>query len=151
MRHHFPTSATMLHGIAPNLTAVALLVHAVLGCCWHHAHCCPHSLSCATDANLSGDGAAFEQGEHDCCCSRALAADDHHGGDGCQGVPCRFVSVPSQTAPIAPPAKGHDVAASVTAVAAGEPAGALWGDNLLGATGPCPPLRIHLLHQVLLI
>ncbi len=42
----------MIHGIFTHLTAVTVLAHALLGCCWHHAH---DGECCATEPSDSAE------------------------------------------------------------------------------------------------
>lgn len=134
-----------------SLTALSLLAHSVLGCCWHHAHACddmgcPHATEdlggghCHTDLSQA-DG----HGDQDACVL------GHSGHDDCRGARCVFVSV-QRMAPIS---------------WLGQPLGQAWlADSAIAVAGTmvrCSgrhgpdasdgllPLRIHLLYQVLLI
>ncbi|MDA1163743.1 MAG: hypothetical protein O3B13_11630 [Planctomycetota bacterium] len=61
------------------LTISAMLLHSILGCCWHHAHACEHGVSV-------GD-CAVEHDEHHSVVPEA-AHDEHEAGDhqNCSGV-----------------------------------------------------------------
>ena len=119
-------------------TTVALAVHSLLGCCWHH--------DCAMVASGPPAAAACEA-EHDCGDCR------HHGqphlpASPCQGETCVYV----QAAPQSPPT----LDAAVTAWHLPPPSRLACDDVLAAALcddydGPPTPLRLHLLHQVLLI
>jgi hypothetical protein len=50
-----------------NLTAVSVLIHAMLGCCWHHGHSCAtaDSTACAHDEHEHSELAHGCTAEHD--------------------------------------------------------------------------------------
>jgi hypothetical protein len=128
------------------LLAIALLIHAAYGCCWHHAHGeapCDHTIVAAI-------------APADCCEQPVTPVDGnqpHSPGDhqrDCQGV-CTYL--PTQKTQLDFPT----VFASIDLVAtpAGNDDGELFA---LGVSGVVhhprsfePPLRLHLLHQQLLI
>ena len=139
----------MAHRLICNLTSVALLAHVLLGCCWHHGHRCSHQSAAAAEVASAHDRccAQPQEGTH----SQGSVGDCGHGDNGCQGVRCVFVSdAPGAAAAV--PAWQHRDALPLGPLAVDtSPAGSpLCGEASLAA-GCCRPLRIHLLHQVLLI
>ena len=121
-------------------TAALLAIHTVFGCCWHHAHQCQ-------------DGRAVACSEEAPCCH-------HHGSDSkqqeqprkckveCEGT-CTYVA-PQKVRIAAPQAVGFDVLAVPQSLSDhGLQAAVFWGP---GRSPPdwAPPLRTHLVHQVLL-
>jgi hypothetical protein len=80
-----------MHSIASSITAVALLAHAILGCCSHHAHVAE------IDARATVGSAAVECcHEHSCdehAGANALSApsdSDHQHHKPCDEVDCSF-------------------------------------------------------------
>jgi hypothetical protein len=132
-----------MHAFLSSFTAALLFIHAVFGCCWHHAHGGNHGQRAALSESAT-------------CCP-------HHSHDGCSNdeCPCQCESdcegicsyTPAQKIVIeAPQASApHYVLSAV----------AFTGCDLRFAAGPielggklcepAPPLRAHLLNQVFLI
>jgi hypothetical protein len=129
-----------------SFTAGLVCLHALLGCCWLHAQRCA---LCPAEA--------CQVAEHDGCCShdRSERPGGHESDDPCQcRIECQGVCV------YLPPEKAQIDCSDLTisfAICAtpawldgshmdglpGRPRGG-WADSV-------PPLRLHLLHQVLLI
>jgi len=129
-----------MQAFVASLTAAMLLLHAVLGCCWHHAHRCEHRLASAQPADCchhlpqDGDGQP-ENNPHSC------------PGE-CEGS-CVYV-VPGKVQIEAPQWTSIDFLA-VLPLLADEPweAATSW-EAACSVPDFAPPLRRHLLHQVLL-
>ena len=95
------------HALMPQITTTILLLHLVLGCCWHHAHgcetnCCDapaaSAAACACDAH--GDGhAAGHDGRCGPDCGRAAHEQDRGESHHCDGARCGFVRAEPPTAP----------------------------------------------------
>ena len=132
-----------------NLTVVAVIMHALLGCCWHHAHDCAR----ACPGTLSA--------EHEHASGQAVVCDgDHQPGHSdhgrshsckCDGVRCALVASPPSKAPSvgAPWYRGAGPAAILPAAGLSPQRGTL---ARVDDGGPRPPsVRPHLLHQVLLL
>jgi hypothetical protein len=136
----------IMHIFLSGLLALALVVHALFGCCWHHAHSdspCDHVIAAAV-------------APADCCEHPGTPVDGNppnspgnHQRD-CQGV-CTYL--PAQKTQLDLPT----VFASIDLVAT--PTGSYGGQDFApGVTGVAhhppsfePPLRLHLLHRQLLI
>jgi len=139
----------MAHTLICNLTSAALLAHVLLGCCWHHGHQCSHQLAAAAEVEVA----------HDRCCaqpqesthSQAPVGDCGHGDDGCQGARCVFMSAAPGAAAAVPALQHRDALLVGPAAADTSAAGSLLCGEASLAAGCSCPLRIHLLHQVLLI
>ncbi len=130
-----------------NLTAVMLFAHAVLGCCSHHLHACGESHG----------SVGFMDSKHDCpdACSDHSGSSpersghEHQGQDDCQGATCHF-GRPANEREV----KSCHVFCQPAAVPPSEFMPASAGPQLnrdCGATGVLPPVRLHLVYQVLLI
>jgi len=132
-----------MHAFLSSSMAVVLLIHAAFGCCWHHAHyCVPHQASIAVAEPTGccqhrhhGDS---EQREQPCGCKVE-----------CHGT-CAYV-LPQKVKIDAPQAVAFiDLVATLPLLADAQTLSASWcsiGDGPLAAA---PPLRLHLLHQLLL-
>jgi hypothetical protein len=133
-----------------NLTVAALLLHATLGCCWHHAHECQHALTAAGRAELAADchgGGAC--GEH--ARPTEPAGKDRHGDDGCQIAPCAFVATQSGSTPLELLVQHLDTAAVAATDAAGHSEDCCGRELPSLSAGDCLAVRLHLLNRVLLI
>jgi hypothetical protein len=139
-----------MHRFLSNVTATLLALHTVLGCCWHHAHAC----ACERD-NVILAHRVTNIGSLDRCESHHADMHDdgcapchgHHGRHECQGNTCVFLgSVKSRPAnsPIQP------VLLPLASVAPGDLTSpqSPW---FLPAIASLSPLRLHLLHRVLLL
>ena len=129
------------------LTAVMLLAHAALGCCAHHEHACG-----AVHGSVAVGGAQHH-GSSSCCTHSAgnggQTGHEHHGQDQCEGFPCDFVRPPTDRY-----SESRDLSCPPVALSSSCVVPALIGgqrEQNLGWTGILPPLRRHLVHQVLLI
>ena len=133
-----------LRGFLPYLTAAMLAAHALLGCCWHHAHACGQThdpLALAGwqhNAEAHGDGATG-------CSDRSS-----HERDDCRAPRCDFVV----SARVNPPALSPAPSLSAVPTVPGADQASL-GNSLeqpFGTAGVrLPPVRLHLANQVLLI
>jgi hypothetical protein len=136
-----------LRGFLANFTAVMLFAHAALGCCTHHVHACgePHGSVPLVDgkhhcSDACGEYSAggFRQTSH-----------EHQGQDDCQGSTCDFGRPANERE-----AKSCDVVCQPVAFLPFEVMPASVASPLehgLRTIGALPPLRLHLVHQVLLI
>jgi hypothetical protein len=131
------------------LTAVTLLVHALVGCCRHHDH---RGVSCETveccDSVVAG------------CCHEEHAAESHHDHQPLAPCDCKLqcktfcISLPPEKTLLD---AGHStpgvdtVAVESNATASCPTLVAGWRDGLRAFRLSKPPLRLHLLHQVILI
>ena len=139
----------MMRGCFSSVTAAMLALHSVLGCCWHHAHCCTqeHALAAAVASpGACHDDPADNGGTTEPC------GHGHHGHPGrheCQVGTCVFMgpnrvdwqqfsfpwaASPAVLGPIGP-----------------APVAALPAMPCFDLDALLPPLRRHLLDQVLLI
>jgi hypothetical protein len=135
-----------MHAFLSGLLASALFVHAIYGCCWHHAQCtptCNHAIACTTT-------------ETECCDHSTAPAEGNQPQPpcddqrDCQGV-CNYL--PSHKTQLDSPLDlaALDFPESLPANASAQLVA------IRAAGEPCdprvfePPLRLHLLHQLLLI
>lgn len=131
-----------MQAFVANLTAATLFIHTVLGCCWHHAHACEHGV----DSTVAAQPVTCCHHQHD----RDSTPHDQpcQSKVDCQGT-CHFV-VP-QKVHVAPP---HWTPIDLVAVLPSLADHQLDVTPFLTSAPPlldaAPPLRTHLLHQVLL-
>lgn len=142
------------------LTAVVLCMHALLGCCWHHAHACTlsHASPVAPAVKESVEAAHREHAHATCSHDHPLSGPISNGAPGedsdhrheCQGDRCVFVRIEATRIPplaslCAAPEFGQlPCQQAVVGNSDGSWAAA---DGSLAAA----PVRLHLLHEVLLI
>jgi hypothetical protein len=136
-----------LRGFLTNLTAVMLFTHAVLGCCSHHVHACGESHG----------SVVFLDGKHHCsdACgddsagSSEQTGHEHQGRDDCQGSKCDFGRPANERVS----KSCHVVCQPVLLLLSEAAPAAVDGqrEHVFGSLGVLPPLRLHLVHQVLLI
>lgn len=152
-----------MNRLVSSLMACLLAIHALLGCCSHHAHAeSGRHLTAHAQVGHAGCGcceqehATGESAELDEAAQAEIAANDagdndpaHRGHDDCQGV-CTFVrgkcvqvDAP-QAAGLAEPLVGL-LSARVTSCSS-DPSRFLSHPPSLH-----PPVRLHLVHQVLVI
>src|SRR6267142_2333810 len=125
-------------------TAATLFIHAVFGCCWPHVHSRDHAITAAIAQPVS-------------CCKH-----HYHGSDDrqqekprkctveCEGT-CNYL-VPQKVQIDAPQTVAlFDLIAAVPAVADVQAALARFWALGCSPQESAPPLRLHLLHQLLLI
>jgi hypothetical protein len=125
-----------------SLTAAALFIHTIFGCCWHHAHACEHLLSAAASqpakcCHHHQHQSGSEQQQKPCKCQV-----------NCEGT-CTYIvpqkvkieapqSVAIDLLPVLPPLSDRQIETAASWEAVSSP------------SDLAPPLRTHLLHQVLL-
>ena len=128
-------------------TASVLFAHAVLGCCAHHAHACgeSHGAIELVDGNQPGPDAC---GDHSAGGSEPTSH-KHQGQDECQGSTCDF-GRPANEREV----ESCHLSCQAAAVLPSEIPPVLTGVHLehgVCATGVLPPVRLYLVHQILLI
>ena len=127
-----------------SLVSASLLIHAVLGCCWHHAH---------AGELLSSESVAGEPRD---CCHHGAAPAEHpspspcNDGPHCEGI-CTYLPAPKSLIDMSQFLALSDFAA-ILSVASDLPLSAMPAvERFVDPRGFKPPLRLHLLHQHLLI
>ena len=82
----------LMSSIFASMTALSLLAHSVLGCCWHHTHACQdadtHEASedlCGGHCHADRPASAYTGGQGHCHGAPA-------GPDDCRGTRCVFVT-----------------------------------------------------------
>jgi hypothetical protein len=140
-----------VYGLVCNLTAAMVLAHTLLGCCWHHHHTLGDGLGSPTSVDRAG--VQFQGGEcgHGGRCGHRPAGADHSHRGGCQGGHCVFAT--GEAARMFAVNAGGFWAGPTLAAADGSRLSAEWGlrAKAVAASRWCPPLRIHLSQQVLLL
>ena len=133
-----------MHAILSNLMAVTLLVHALQGCCWQYAHGCVQCVKPVSKATAccKHHHAKCQQKQAPCVpCKCKLQ---------CQGV-CTYLPQQKTQFDRPQPAIQHDFAVVIPVLAGCK----VVSESVSGrnhAAGPLKlPVRLHLLHQILLI
>lgn len=124
-----------------SLTAALLFIHTAFGCCWHHAHACGKDCSlsvlpasCCRHHQHRGDS---KQPERPCKCKVE-----------CEGT-CTYI-VPQKVKVEAPQWITMDLLAVLPSLADHQTEAASFRETISSLPDWVPPLRTHLLHQVLL-
>ena len=139
-----------MHAFLSNLTAFLLVVHAMIGCCHHQWHC---DAECAAAAPVSLCAAPLP------CCDQCCGS--YHESEPpaepcdcefeCQGV-CTYVPTEKTQVDASPADAAFDFPAAIPALLDGQlAAAALPWDLAHTLNDSPPPLRLHLLYQILLI
>jgi hypothetical protein len=143
-----------MHAFLSNLTAVLLVIHAMIGCCHHHWHCddeCAAAVTlCAAPCPCCAPYTCCEP----CCGSHDESEQPSQPCNGelqCQGV-CSYLPTQKTVIDASDVDSGLDFAAIIPTHLDGHLAAAAlpWGFAHTVNDSP-PPLRLHLLHQILLI
>jgi len=131
------------------LMAALLAVHGMLGCCWHHDHCRAEAPCAARESAESLNGGADEHS--------SPAGESSHNNDSdrherrlCRGSACVFIG--SRKAVLAELV--HPLGKMPFAIASlGNPleCNLPGGYSYFPPDAFMPPLRLHLVHQLLLI
>jgi hypothetical protein len=138
-----------MRSFVSSLVAITLLAHSMVGCC-RHAH---HAQTCCDTAECCDSHASD-------CCHNEHATEGHHDTWPFEPCDCKIyckamcVSLPPEKAVVdlTPTARSIDVVAvlwtvpTMHASAADANRDAARASRLLG-----PPLRLHLLHQIILV
>ncbi len=142
-----------------NLTVAVLLVHMVIGCCWHHTHSCGEACPEATSVSEESCRGHLHQGDRpaDGC---SLPAEQrghlshrspHSGQHACEGTICVFLP-PNCRLQFSPPDwKGGWESASAPLALDLPQAKRFFLQTHTEPPAARLPLRAHLLNQVLLI
>ena len=129
-----------------NLTAAMLLIHSLIGCCWHHGHACAErqeTVAIHADCCHDHDGESHDDNE---------APARHHNCElKCQGV-CTYLPTQKIVIDAQQLLNSIDYVAVVLATANSYSASAasFWERSRVTRASK-PPLRLHLLHQVILV
>jgi hypothetical protein len=127
-----------MQAFVASLTAALLFIHTVFGCCWHHAQCSTAGVCepahCCHHHQHDSDG---QQQERPCKCTVE-----------CEGT-CIYV-VPQKVTVEAPDRVAIDVLAVLPSLADCQIEAAVCWEGITSPTDLAPPMRTHLLHQVLL-
>lgn len=135
-----------MQAFVANLTAALLFIHTVFGCCWHHAHRCEHGRAVVRKQPAEDQPAK-------CCHHRDDSGSEQQetpckGKTGCEGT-CTYV-VPQKVSVEAPQWVAVELLAALPSLSDSQLNAAACWDAVSTPPDLAPPLRIHLLHQVLL-
>jgi hypothetical protein len=142
-----------LHGFVSHVTAVFLLAHTLLGCCWHHVHACGHEHGVFALIGWEHDG-DLRHG-HAVGASKP-SGDRHPDRDECRGSKCNFVAakdefVVTKNLTARSPAAAWQLAGLPCLAVDRARVGGLLHPALVRAGVLLLPVRLHLANQVLLI
>ncbi len=148
---YFGCGRLLMSPILSSVTALSLLAHCVLGCCWHHAHACEDAGRHVAVEDFQGGHCHPDEWTGSCLDSQDLCQATHAGHEDCRGARCVFVGALRMW-----PVSGHSQTLGHTSTADAArvdtaACGRLPGQTILTATAGLLPLRIHLLYQILLI
>jgi hypothetical protein len=132
-----------MHAAISSLISAILLLHAVLGCCWHHVHDCAGK-SVAVEGCRCGHHGDGSSGDEHAPATPCPAERD------CPGV---FVYLPTERSQVELPLLTTPLALVPTPCVLADtstPASPAWLDALF-CTGVAPHVRLHLAQSVLLI
>ena len=136
----------IMQAVLPNLLAALLLLHAAFGCCWHHTH---HYLGCEGTSQTAATPVACCQ--HDCDeTQQDRPLEPCRCNVECHGV-CTYL--PTQKVFIDGPQLviPFDGVACLFSSTQANLAAAANGEAVCDPVSSEPRLRIHLLHQIMLI
>ena len=132
-----------MHRLARILVTCTVLQHALLGCCWHHAHA--ERPGCCHDDSRPAATCDRSEHDHDCACGHSHPNEAGCGEGRCVCVLRKPPSVAELLVGADPLADaGSHVPTSGLATGAVRPPQVLPSDS-----GPL--LRLHLLNQILLV
>jgi hypothetical protein len=137
-----------MHGFLSNVTAALLALHTVLGCCWHHAHSLAEE-SCMTQSVERPEGHGGHS-DHDCDSTTPVNHDGHQSPHECQGSTCVFVR-PTHDGSQGSSDLLMDVPLSLSPIAFASTNVRVAEKSFFAPDALLPPLRLHLVDQVLLI
>jgi hypothetical protein len=126
----------MLRRLTQYFTLGALLTHLLLGCCWHHAHGCATQLASA------------DHDDHPCG-SHEQPGTRHHDQHLCQQAKCVFIRSTHGELTVTPRCSWP--APALTTPGVDLTGGRFPGPSFLPACAAVRTLRVHLVHQILLI
>lgn len=142
-----------MHSVLTTFTAGLVSLHIALGCCWHHGHTCDSPGSCATSANSATSS----------CCGHHHATAHTHGsqpndtGDQnpshqhtCDGSKCQFVKSESSQQVAVENSFFSQAFATVLVFDIGVRVPSTGAQTPLSLAATLP-IRLHLLHGLLLI
>jgi hypothetical protein len=126
-----------MKAVLPQITAVLLVLHAVLGCCWHHGHVDSSDCGCVYES------AGVEHSESPAC------GHGEHGQPKCLGGACVFTAQSKQ--PTIQPTFSVDRLPTADRWAVKSPVVLHDGGVSAFAASFLLPVRLHVAHQVFLI
>jgi hypothetical protein len=136
-----------MHGLVSNLMAALVGIHAVLGCGLHHAHECEECVPSSTQVARAPTCCHHQQDASPCDESAPTPCKcflECH--DVCAFLPTSKtqVELPALVVPF-------ESALTVSAISSLQAASCSSSEFSHGNAALAPPLRLHLLHQILLI
>lgn len=141
-----PKKGIIVQGLLCAIMSLLLAIHSVIGCCWHHAHQCPDAYGKSDHTIAALEGHCNHHQDQDSANHASFV--DHAATDQCQSPNCVYVKQ-TQNDGRAISATSGQLFASILFLPE------TVGSQTLPTTLPCDllaqSLRVHLVHQVLLI
>jgi hypothetical protein len=134
-----------MHGLFSHVAAALLAMHTVLGCCWHHSHACAQE--CKTLAIESASAHAGHDAEHEPATDSQPC--HNHGRSACKGSKCVFARTAENAS--SDVLKANLISHVFLAVDNTLPQTLAVQRPLFADDALLPSLRLHLMHQVLLL
>jgi hypothetical protein len=133
-----------MRALLAGLTALVLFIHAASGCCWHHHH--------------EGEAHGGTPGTATAHCDHHRHGNEHHGqphgpcksGSKCQGV-CTYLPVQRTQLNAPQLVVALDLVGDAAVAGCGAQRTSTSWARVCCPSDLRPPLRLHLLHQVLVI
>ena len=126
-----------MHAFNSILVTSCLLAHALFGCCWHHSHdCVAHEAIAYSGGGCNDHGCPAKHSEP-CNCRIEC------------GAICVYLPIEKTVIDCSPVT--FDLVATNPTLFRDESANLLSWELASGLAASAPPLRLHLLHQILVI
>jgi hypothetical protein len=136
----------VMHAAVSSLMVAVLAVQTVFGCCWHHAHWHLHCNRSRVEA--AAPVKCCHHHQHESPGQPSPEPCQNH--DECQGLSV-FLLPQKLQIEASHCITAFDIAAIVPSLADGQVATGFFGADVACSSSIEPPLRLHLLHQTLLI
>jgi hypothetical protein len=134
-----------MQALFSSLVAASLLIHAAIGCCWHHSHngLCADDRQCQPTSDACAHHHGCCNGQHD------QPTQEPCGGHQCHGL-CNYLPIQKSQVDDLKLQLPLDFAAILPATC--DMQGVAVHHAVGCSKAACePPVRLHLLHQILLI
>jgi len=133
-----------MRALLSSLTVAAMFVHAALGCGWHNRHDCPRCDSLSGGASHGGSCGHHDDDHANCPAEPCKCQLE------CQDV-CHYLPVEKTRIDLSRILFPVDFAVTTPLSKQSHRPNVSSGESQLGLFEPMPSVRVHLLHQILLI
>jgi hypothetical protein len=136
-----------MNNFLPNLTAVLLIINAMIGCCHRHWQCDAEGMVTNVCVAPCGSCSYHSEDRHS---DKQPPADPCKGESSCHGV-CTYLPTPKTVIDASSTDSAVDFSAAIPALLDWQLVAALPWNLAPDCSGASPSLRLHLLHQIWLI